>query len=404
MKKLFLIILMTACILSGCNSASKEISELSNDPTPPAETETPPNEIIEEEPNPEESATIAIQSLLNQKIKAVQDKDLELYLTTVTTTDSYYWNEQKRWFTEMTKDGVRDLTYNLRGLTLEEPSTAIALIEQTHHYNQNFAITYPLRFIQEDGEWKDAGYDFEYLKTDRYTIKYMAGETKVAEFQKILDSAYANLEAIFIERPDPNFEIKLFHNREMLRQRTIPTIGWLFTGWGEANESLKLYTGHPALKPYYGTVQHELVHHITMGICNNNFPGWIADGIALQYGNYALEGGNAITLGYATKEQVRVTVDFLENVDLWNATEQEETWDWYNASQMLTEYIIETYGHDQLMALFYEAGKKPYNENVMNVKFNEQNNTTMEEVLQTVLEITKEELTKDYWNWLDQIN
>ncbi|BES66318.1 hypothetical protein SANA_27570 [Gottschalkiaceae bacterium SANA] len=404
MKKLFLIILLTACALSGCNTSSQKINEQTINPTPSEKTEmTSP---ISEDPSSksirESTATASIQSILDKKIEAVQTKNLDLYLSTITTADSYYWNEQKRWFTEMTKDGVRDLKYILREVTLEEGEIAIARVEQTHHYHQNFSISYPLRFIQEEDEWKDAGYNFEEQKTERYTIKYMSGESKVTDFQKIIDTAYTNLASIFSEQPDPNFEIKLFHSRELLRQRTIPTIGWLFTGWGEANESLKLYTGHPVLEPYYGTVQHELVHHITMRICNNNLPGWIADGIALQYGNYALEGGNAITLGYATKDQVRVTVDFLENVDLWDAEKQEETWDWYNASQMLTEYIIESYGHDQLMALFYEAGKKPYNENVMNPKFNEQNNKTMGQVLQTVLGITKEELTEAYWTWLDQ--
>jgi hypothetical protein len=69
---------------------------------------------------------------------------------------------------------------------------------------------------------------------------------------------------------------------------------------------------------------------------------------------------------------------------------------------MMTEYIIESYGHDQLMPLFYEAGKKPYNENVMNSEFNKQNNDTMGVVLESVLGLTKEELTEEYWAWLDQ--
>lgn len=402
MRKSFLIILVLSFVLTGCSNQSSVTSERDNEPTPPVESEKQANEIIQEAPSAEETANQKIIALLNKKIESIAHSDLDSYMTTITSKDNYYWNEQKRWFTEMTKEGVVDLQYNLRSLTLEDESKAVAIIEQTHYFNQKFAITFPLKFVKEQGEWKDAGYDFKELKTERYTIKYMAGETKVSEFQTILDTAYANLESIFIERPDPNFEIKLFYNRELLRQRTIPTIGWLFTGWGEANESLKLYTGHTNLEPYYGTVQHELVHHITMRICNNNLPGWIADGIALQYGNFSLEGGNAITLGYATKDQVRVTVDFLENADLWEATEQSETWDWYNASQMVTEYIIDTYGHDQLMALFYEAGKKPYNENVMNPEFHTQNNAILGEVLESVLGITKEELTKDYWAWLDQ--
>jgi len=401
MNKKAVLSLLIVFTLFGCTPSSEIISNPSNTYAE-KQTNNSSQTVASPVKDPEETIRNAVMEQLETKVQSVQKKDLSLYLTTITETDPYYWNEQKRWFTEMTKEGVENLVFTIRGLMIEDDSTVIAIIQQCHFYKQDFAITYPLRFIKENDKWKDAGYDFEVHQTDRYTIKYMPGETKVSDFEKMIDTSYDNLAVVFAEKPDPNFEIKLFHDRELLRQRTIPTIGWLFTGWGEANESLKLYTGHPSLEPYYGTVQHELVHHITMRICNNNLPGWIADGIALQYGNYALEGGNAITLGYATKEQVRISIDDLENEDIWEASDQKETWDWYNASQMVTEYIIEKYGHDQLMALFYEAGKKPYNENVMNMDFTSQNNDTMGQVLQSVLGISKSELTEDYWNWLDQ--
>ena len=70
------------------------------------------------------------------------------------------------------------------------------------------------------------------METDRYTIKYQDGDWRVYEFQQMIEIAYDNLEDIFTERPDPSFEIKLFSDREMLRQRTVPSISWLFTGWG----------------------------------------------------------------------------------------------------------------------------------------------------------------------------
>ena len=125
----------------------------------------------------------------------------------------------------------------------------------------------------------------------------MEGETRVNDFINMSNEAYDNLEPIFAERPHDSFEIKLFSDRELLRQRTIPSNAWLFTGWGEPNESLKLYTGHPDINRYKGTVQHEVVHHITINICNNNLPIWLYEGVAMYYGSayYGFENSSILS-------------------------------------------------------------------------------------------------------------
>ena len=343
----------------------------------------------------------AIQDNLTQKTKALAEGDIDLYTATLTRTDTYYRNEQRRWFSEMRAPGMEDLSFEIEDVTLRDDITAVALIRQRHHFGEDVEIGYPLLYRLEDGQWLDCGIDFQEIPTERYTLKYMDGETHTEDFLDIIDTAYDNLETVFTEKPDPDFAVKLYHDQELLRQRTIPSMGWLFTGWGEADESLKLYTGQTPLSGYLGTVQHELIHHITMGICQNNLPGWLADGIALHYGNFALAGGDALSLGYAEKENVALSLADLEDTDLWEADEQSETVDWYCASELYVKYMIDTYGHDSFMQLFYKAGKKPYNENILNPDFAAQNNETMAEVLDTVWNITKEELSADYLAWLD---
>jgi len=74
----------------------------------------------------------------------------------------------------------------------------------------------------------------------------MKGETRVEEFKKMPEDAFENLSTKYKEKPHAYFEIKLFNDQEMLRQRTIPANMRLFTGWSEPDESLKLYTGHLA--------------------------------------------------------------------------------------------------------------------------------------------------------------
>ncbi|MBN2794522.1 MAG: hypothetical protein JXR88_03885 [Clostridia bacterium] len=350
----------------------------------------------------EDDVKVQIENLMAEKIHAISMKDLNLYMEQIYPLDHYYYNEQKRWFSEMTSKNLSDLKFEILEFSLEDENTAIVQIRESYQDAEEMIIEFPLKFILVDSLWYDAGYPFLEKKTDRYTLKYMPDETRVYAFLDVINTAYDNLADIFEEKPDPAFEIKLFTDQELLRQRSVPSIGWLFTGWGEANESLKIYTGHESINGYRGTLQHELIHHITMNICNNNLPGWLADGIALHYGNYDLEGGNPLTLGYSTKEDLRWSIEALGHDEMWDASSQEETLNWYNASAMYVAFIVDVYGHETLMEMFYEAGKKPYHENIMNASFKDLNNKTFDEVVESVLKIDTEALTNLYYEWLEK--
>ena len=54
-----------------------------------------------------------------------------------------------------------------------------------------------------------------------------------------------------------------------------------------------------------------------------------------------------------------------------------------------------------LMKLFYTAGEKPFIDSVTNQDFKALNKATTEEVLLKVLNLSKEELSDDYLNWLE---
>lgn len=335
------------------------------------------------------------------KLEAIKTGDQELYMSTVTKTDYYFWNEQVRWFTEMAFKGIRDVDIYVDGVEKVDGETIIATIHQTHTNNEKFDFTYPNLFKLEDGKWLDHGYAFESAETDRFTIKYMKGESRVDDFIRMANNAYDNLEPVFAEKPDSNFEIKLFSDRELLRQRTVPSNAWLFTGWGEPNESVKLYTGHPDLEKYVATIQHELVHHISINICNNNLPVWFYEGIAMYYGNAYFGHEFSIILSSLNKEAVKVTVNELENTNINTETDTQKIYDWYNTNYMYAAYLIETYGHDKYMEIWYEAGKRPFNDSAANLDFYVQNDKTFGDVLMTVLGISKEELSSDYLAWLE---
>lgn len=343
----------------------------------------------------------SIEDNISTKVKSLDAQDLDMYLTTITQDDYYYKNEQIRWFTEMTQKGIQDIIIQVDGVVVINDNTAVATIHQSHKNIEKFDFTWPALYQLEDGKWVDYGYNFEIEDADRFTIKYMEGETRVNDFINMTNEAYDNLEPIFVERPHDSFEIKLFSDRELLRQRTIPSNAWLFTGWGEPDESLKLFTGHSDINRYKGTVQHEVVHHITINICNNNLPIWLYEGVAMYYGSAYHGFENSAILSSLKKENLRMSVAELEVLDSSILTETEDIYNWYGQNFMYTAYLIDKYGHDKYMELWYEAGKKSFNDSAANPNFWSQNNNTMVEVLMTVLGITKQELTEGYLAWLE---
>lgn len=381
------LVLLMIFLLIGCQ-AVEPVNEQ------PAEVVEPVEVIVDL------SLDTQIKDIINTKLKALNENDLELYMSTVTTTNEYYVNEQGRWFKEMTKDVIKNITLEIISVETIDDNTGVATIHQTHETDQPFDITYPLLFKLEEGKWKDYGYHFNIYKTDRFIVMYMDDEDRVEEFTEYLNNSYDVLEEIFVEKADSNFELKLFTDQEMLRQRTIPSISWLFTGWAEPNESLKLYTGHQG-RGYQGTMQHELTHHITIKVCNNNLAPWILEGIAMYYGNIHYEQNVVGEVRPITYEEVSKDIEYLESLDLYNAL-GDEVGRWYKNSYMIVNYMIETYGHDKFMELFYEAGKKPFNNSVLNENFDAENIITTEEVIKSVLGISKEELSTNYLEWLDQ--
>lgn len=348
-----------------------------------------------------EAVAEAIGQVMQVKLEAVENHDLEAYLTTVTSSDTYYRNEQSRWLSEMCQEGMENLTLEVLDVVLQADGEAVATIHQTHSHIEDFDFTYPLLFRLEDGQWKDCGYDFEVLETPRYTIKYMEGETRVEAFNEMVGESYDNLAAVFEEHPDEGFEIKLFHDREMLRQRTIPSVTWLFTGWGEPNESLKLYTGHPQVEGYRGTVQHELVHHITIKVCNNNLSGWFLEGLAIYYGNACFDPELTRSLANLKTDALSQTIADLEDTDLYTPETQQEVWDWYNTSYCYVAYLLDTYSHETVMEILKVAGRKPFHDSVMNDDFDKLNRATTEEAILEVLGITTGTLSQDYLDWLE---
>lgn len=347
----------------------------------------------------------AIIDIMDNRLTAIENEDYDLYMSVITKNNQFLFNEQERWFMNMIDEGIHNVSFEIVSTQMIDNYTGVVNIRQKHQHGESFDFEYSLLFKYEDGKWMDNGYNFEVFETDRFTVKYMDNEQRVEEFVQMLDDAFDNLANIYEEKPWDNYEMKLFSNQEMLRQRTIPANLWLFTGWSEPDESLKVFTGHPeGYKGYPGLVQHELVHHITINICNNNLPVWLLEGIAMYDGSAFYGFENSKLLSRITKENVSLSIDHIEEHDLFSITETQQIYDFYATSYMYVRYICETYGRQALMDIFYEAGKKPFHDSTLNETFEQENQRTAEEVLMTVLGLTKAELSEGYIEWLDTLD
>ncbi|MBJ2355044.1 MBL fold metallo-hydrolase, partial [Sphaerochaeta sp. S2] len=113
----------------------------------------------------------AVLDILDNKLKALEEDNYKLYMHDITTENDFYYNEQERWFDEMTKDVITNIQLQLLSYEMLDDRAAVATILQTHEAQESFAFEYPLLFRYEDGRWKDYGYNFEEFETDRFTVK-----------------------------------------------------------------------------------------------------------------------------------------------------------------------------------------------------------------------------------------
>ncbi len=119
MRKLIILPLTILLILSACSIQT----------TMPEETEIQPAETQTAAPQlalPED----AIEENISTKLESVLNRNLELYLTTISQENEYYYNEQQRWFHEITNDSITDFSLDLLNVEMVDEQTAIATINE----------------------------------------------------------------------------------------------------------------------------------------------------------------------------------------------------------------------------------------------------------------------------------
>jgi len=201
-----------------------------------------------------------IRNFISTRLAAIREGDLDAYIETVDSSDSYYVNEQRRWFHEMTTFPFEDLEIDLEAFMEAPPlghGNYKATFRQTHTYaGEKFDFSYDLLLKIDDNELNinrvtDQRYAFKRSETEHFTIYSMEDEQNAEVLSGYLEECYDVIITQFSLIPDEKLPVKMFTDRELLRQRTVPSSQWLFTGWGEPNESMKLWTGKSDITGYY---------------------------------------------------------------------------------------------------------------------------------------------------------
>jgi hypothetical protein len=244
--------------------------------------------------------------------------------------------------------------------------------------------------------------DVAFERGDLGNVKvfYMADIPDLTRFLDSIENSLKNIEETF---PDPltgNVEIKLYSNRELLRQKTDLGIAWLFTGWAEENHAIKAFTGREAEYNYESLFTHELIHKLTISESNGNMPIWFAEGLATHYGTFLVNGKTYVEQGKITYEDVKMTLSQLQSIQLEKLTVESEILSYYGTAGMVVNYLSETYGDEAVFKLYQALGDYPVNDITSDPDWVERADERLLAVLKKVLGQNLSQISEEYLKWI----
>lgn len=352
----------------------------------------------------QDSAKEIVTGMVAAKLAAMKAKDLEQYMALIDESDKEYATEQRNWFLIYQDAVTSDFTIEVKRAEQVNDSTIIASIYQHYLYGSekaDRAVNYEARFVKTPNGWKDADLNFAIKETPHFIVKYPKEvEAKAIEVSEEAERAYASVVKELGLEPRDKTSIKLYASQEMLRQSTDIRIAYLFNGWAEDGESIKMYA-YRDKDALARVIAHELTHKITLGI-SDSLCSWFAEGLAVYFGNQPFQGGNALQLERFTVEELAKPVTWLEKENLIQLTDEKTIGLYYAVSGMVVEFMVETYGVDKLKALLNELSKSPrYNRGYDYADMEQETQARLHKAIETVLGVTMDEFDQQWLEWLN---
>jgi hypothetical protein len=344
----------------------------------------------------------AIDAVIAIQEESVRAKDSDLYLSTIDGSNETYLKEATYFAHRLDVADISDFKMKLLRIDLEDDGHAIAEIQQSYRMNNQLnTVTYRERFVKSGASWLDHDVAFEEKEVGVIKVFYMPEVGNSEGFIELIEKSLVNLEATFPDSLTETVEIKLYSDRELLRQKTDLGIAWLFTGWAEEGHAIKAFTGREPEYNYEALFTHELIHKLTISVSRGNMPIWFAEGLAIHYGTFKVNGSTYMEDGMVSMDDIKISVRELSETHLERLTEQTDILTYYAAAGMVVRYLAETYGDDQVFGLYQALGNYPFNDIASDPAWGQHSDERLSAVLQDILNLDMTELSEGYLEWID---
>jgi len=306
----------------------------------------------------------AVRSAVAERERAIVEKDRDLFMSLLAPGDEEFLLEQSRWFDYRLSAALADFSLRVEAAESSVPGELRATLRQSYligHERERRDVRYIEVYRQVDGAWKDADLAFDRIETAHFSVRSAIppGEaaaelaSRLARSEKAAqdaESAWAVVARSWGSESVGRATVKLFVDRELLRQNSKITIGRLFNGWGEPGESIKLYLRPEASRSYVSVIAHELMHKTTLSNARNQC-SWFAEGLANHYGSFAAMGGSYLDGGFHKAADYDRSISWLESRDPELIDNDEEWWIYGGMAGTVLRFIEESWGKEAPHAL-----------------------------------------------------
>lgn len=299
--------------------------------------------------------------------------DRRAFLELLAPGDAEFLLERERWFDYRAGAELQDYRLELEaawlpagagpgalGATAGEELHAV--LRQSYRIGpgrEERRVAFVDRYRREAGGWLHAGLASAEIPTAHFLVLYALPpealgegaaerELRLARASRVAaqaERAYAIVTASYGEAPEGRTTLKLYPDRELLRQDSKITIARPFNGWAEPGESIKLWLNPDPARDFAAIVAHELVHKTTLTQARNQC-SWFAEGLANSLGSFEAMGGNYLDGGFHKREDYARSLSWLEGIDPESVPDDATWWLYGGMAGALVDFIREEWGNE----------------------------------------------------------
>lgn len=323
-----------------------------------------------------------LEAVITGRERAVQDGDDVGFRALLYAGDPEFLLERTRWFGYRQSVEISDYRLKAesafkRRISMDPGSgdEMLVVVRQSYRIGPDKEE----RFVRSVDSYRASGRDWLYagpafteMDSGHFSVKYALqpealGEAESARKERLVaagrvagqaEKAWSVVLASYGEAPPAPVTLKLYPDRELLRQDSKITIPRLFNGWGEPGEPIKLWLNPDPRRDFTAVLAHELVHKTTLAKAANQC-SWFAEGLATSLGSFAVMGGNYLDGGFHKKEEYSRSIEWLETQDPETIDSDEAWWLYGGMAGAVLDFTRQTWGADSPRRIVEALGDLP---------------------------------------------